>query len=362
MVLVITAGGTGGHIFPALALGESLQKLNWNLLYIGRANSLEEDLIRKYNFDFFALPASGFLGKRMLGKINFFINFGLALCRWIWFAIRHRFSAVIATGGFNSLVPILGALIIGKPIFILELNRIPGRITKYFARFAQEIYLAFPLTQRTSGNFYYTGSPLRKGLLAKAWQCRNSFHCQSRTSNKPVILVLGGSLGARALNLAAVELANKYPTIEFIIQTGKRDYDLIKEKVRSENCQLIDFTLTPEENYAKATLVLTRAGGMALSEIIAFGLPSIIVPFPFATDQHQNANAKFLEKAGAAKILDQSHLSNLEDMINDLLANKEELERMRANALRLAKYDAAEIIAKRITRRLKKIKIARKDL
>ncbi|MEO0092779.1 MAG: glycosyltransferase [candidate division WOR-3 bacterium] len=229
-------------------------------------------------------------------------------------------------------------------------------------RFAQEIYLAFPLTQRTSGNFYYTGSPLRKGLLAKAWQCRNSFHCQSRTSNKPVILVLGGSLGARALNLAAVELANKYPTIEFIIQTGKRDYDLIKEKVRSENCQLIDFTLTPEENYAKATLVLTRAGGMALSEIIAFGLPSIIVPFPFATDQHQNANAKFLEKAGAAKILDQSHLSNLEDMINDLLANKEELERMRANALRLAKYDAAEIIAKRITRRLKKIKTARKNL
>lgn len=309
----------------------------------------------EYKFNFLALPASGFFGKNLTNKINFFINLLLAFFVWTKFIIRNRFEALIATGGFSSLVPLLGSIILKKPFFLLELNRIPGRITKYFARFAQEVYLAFPLAQSVKGNCYYTGSPLRQKLLATALNCQNNinskFITQSRT---PVVLVLGGSLGARALNLAAVELVNKYPEIKFIIQTGKRDYELIKEKVKSQNCQLVAFTLSPEENYAQACLVLTRAGGMVLSEILAFGLPAIIVPFPYATDRHQTANAQFLEKEGVAIVLNQDHLHELDNVFYRLLTDQEQLKRMSNKALRLAKYDATEKITERITSRLRR--------
>lgn len=321
-------------------------------------------MIKQYGFEFAPLPASGFFGKNLFNKTVFLINLLTALGCWIKFIIKHRFCAVIATGGFGSLVPLLGAIILKKPIFILELNRIPGRITKYFAQAAKEIYLGFPLAKPRKGNFHYTGSPLRKELKDLALRYRKEMNDEGQDDSnqttretrieRTVVLVLGGSLGARSLNLKAVELANKYPNIEFIIQTGKRDYNLIKEQAKSTNCRLIDFTLTPEENYSKATLVLTRAGGMVLSEILAFGIPAIIVPFPFATDNHQEANAQFLAKEGAAITLDQSRLDELENILLQLIADKKQQKRMRANALRLARYDAADKIAERITRCLRK--------
>lgn len=343
--MLISAGGTGGHVFPALALGESLQKYGWNLLFIGRKNSFEESMIRKYGFNFSTIPSSGFFGKSIINKIRFMINLLLAFSYWFKFIIQKRFRAVIVAGGFSSLVPLLGAMMLNKPFFILEQNRIPGRTTKYFSRFAREIYLGFPLAKPIKGNFYYSGSPLRKELLSAALTNR----ANQKIAN-PIVLVLGGSLGARALNLAAIELANCYPEIKFIIQTGKRDYNMMKEKVISENCQLVDFTLLPEENYAKASLVLTRAGGMVLSELLVFGLPSIIVPFPFATDRHQEANARFLEKEGVAIILNQDHLHELENIFKTLISDKEQLKKMRDNALRIARFDAAEKIAERVTK------------
>lgn len=342
--MLISAGGTGGHVFPALALGESLQKYDWDLLFVGRKNSFEENMIRKHGFKFSIIPSSGFLGKSTANKIRFATNLLLAFCYWLKFVIQKRFKAVIVTGGFSSLMPLLGALMLNKPFFLLEMNRIPGRITKYFSRFAHEIYLGFPLNKPMKGNFYYSGSPLRKELLRVALTNR----AKPKNIN-PTILVLGGSLGARALNLAAIELANRYPEIKFIIQTGKRDYEMMKAKIISENCQLIDFTLTPEENYAKASLAITRAGGMVLSELLAFGIPAIIVPFPYATDRHQAANAQFLEKEGAAIILDQDYLSDLENVFKQLISDKGQLEKMSDNARRIAKNDAADKIAERIT-------------
>jgi UDP-N-acetylglucosamine--N-acetylmuramyl-(pentapeptide) pyrophosphoryl-undecaprenol N-acetylglucosamine transferase len=345
VTLLISAGGTGGHVFPALALGESLRKHDWDLLFVGRKNSFEENMINKFGFKFSTIPSSGFFGKSALNKLRFLMNLLLAFGYWFKFIWQKRFRAVIVTGGFSSLVPLLGALMLNKPFFLLELNRIPGRITKYFSRFAQEIYLGFPLTEPIKGNFYYSGSPLRKELLNVALANR-----EKPKNNNPTVLVLGGSLGAQALNLAAIELANHYPAIKFVIQTGKRDYDMMKAKIISKNCQLIEFTLTPEENYARASLAITRAGGMVLSELLAFGIPSIIVPFPFATDRHQTANAQFLEKAGAAIILDQDNLPELDNIFEKLISDKEQLEKMSDKARRIAKNDAADKIAERITR------------
>jgi UDP-N-acetylglucosamine--N-acetylmuramyl-(pentapeptide) pyrophosphoryl-undecaprenol N-acetylglucosamine transferase len=345
VTLLISAAGTGGHVFPALALGESLRKYGWNLLYIGRKKSFEETMIRNQGFDFHSMPASGFFGKSFINKIKFMLNLLLASGHWINFILHNRFKAVIVTGGFSSLVPILGAIFLNKPFFILEQNCIPGRITKYFSRFAKEVYLGFPLVQSIKGSFYNSGNPLRPALVDAALRAKIN-----RENSHPIVLVLGGSQGARALNLAAVELANKYQEVRFIIQTGKRDYDLIKYKIESDNCQLVDFTLTPEENYLKADFVITRAGGMVLSELLAFGIPSIIIPFPFATDRHQAANARFLEKKGVSIILNQDHLHELENIFQNLIMDKERLRKMGENALCLARYDAAQKISERITK------------
>jgi len=305
-------------------------------------------MTKQYGFKFFALPASGFFGKSMMNKVRFIINFLLAVGHWIKFILQNKFKAVIVSGGFSSLVPLLGAIMLNKPFFILEQNCIPGRVTKYFARYACETYLAFPLAISLKGNFYYVGNPLRQALANQAQKkVQESRHNQLEPLT---VLILGGSLGARALNFAAAELANKYPEIKFIIQTGKRDYGLIKEKIQWENCRLIDFTLTPEKNYSEATLAITRAGGMVLSELLAFGIPSIIVPFPYATDRHQQANAQFFANEGVSIILNQDHLHELEAVFKNLIMDKERLKTMRENAARLAKYNANEVIAQRISK------------
>jgi UDP-N-acetylglucosamine--N-acetylmuramyl-(pentapeptide) pyrophosphoryl-undecaprenol N-acetylglucosamine transferase len=171
------------------------------------------------------------------------------------------------------------------------------------------------------------------------------------------VLVLGGSLGARALNFAAMELAQQLPDLHFIIQTGRRDYQDISRKVRElslKNIELFDFTLTIQDYYVRAGLALSRAGGMVINEILAFGLPSILVPFPFATDSHQQANAQHVAREGASLQIDQSRLPELADLIRNLFAHPEKLAEMSANARRIAKPDAAREIAERIKAHVEK--------
>jgi UDP-N-acetylglucosamine--N-acetylmuramyl-(pentapeptide) pyrophosphoryl-undecaprenol N-acetylglucosamine transferase len=343
-VLIIT-GGTGGHIFPALAVGEKLRMLGVNPLFIVRRNRNDLDFVSKHGFEYKAIPASGFFGKNIFGMFLFFLNMIFSTILFPSIIFKARPLVVIASGGFISVVPILWSIILHKRIFLLEQNRIPGRFTKYFSRWADEIYSGFPPIKKISGRLFYTGNPLRSEIIS-----------ESDYSNRKSVLVLGGSQGAQFLNLVAVELAARMPNVQFTIQTGKRDYVLINKKVKSSNVELIDFTLSPENLYKKAKIVITRAGGMVLSEILSFGIPSIIIPFPFATDNHQAANAQFLAQNGAAIILDQcrqqeiseTFIHKLKEMVLSILNDDKKYQVMSDNAKKIAKSDAAEVIAMKV--------------
>jgi len=258
---------------------------------------------------------------------------------------KERPDAIVSSSGYTALVPILWSLILHIKFFILEQNRIPGRTTKYFAKWAKLVFLGFPLLKKIKARTVYTGNPLRLEVLN-----------HKRKDDGKTILVLGGSQGASFINLNIVELAAQMPELNFIIQTGKRDYEKIKQLVKSNNCQLIDFTLSIETYYEKSSIVISRAGGMVLSEILVFGIPSIIIPFPFATDNHQAANAQFLAQNNAAIILDQHRrsgysqefVSQLKNILESLINNKNKLNEMSKNAFALAKIDSAEKIAQHI--------------
>lgn len=312
-------------------------------IFAGRPASMEQDLVGKAGFEFFPLSSSGFFGKGLAAKFGALWNLSRGTSQALSLLRREKPAAVVVSGGFGSVSALLAARLVNRDYFMLEQNCIPGRVTRYFARAAKAVFLTFPLAKPLTAKTEVTGTPLRKSLAQAAGN--------QRTGADNAVLVLGGSLGARALNLAAIELAQQLPELHFIIQTGRRDFAEVSrrvEELKLKNVELFDFTLAMEDYYARATLVLSRAGGMVINEILAFGLPSVLVPFPFATDNHQEANAQHVAREGASHQTDQSCLSELGTVIRDLFAHPEKLAEMSANARRIARPNAAAEIAQRI--------------
>ncbi len=334
---MLVAGGTGGHVFPALTLADELMKRKMEIVWVGRPEGLERDLVCKRGCRFEPVPAAGFVGKGLLAKLRWPWTFLRGVIR-SWSLVRgFDPDAVVAAGGYVGAAPLLCAQILGKPFFLLEQNRIPGRVTRFFAPRARECFLAFPAAGKTGPNRMVTGNPLRPEIAVG-----------KRSDDNRTVLVLGGSQGARALNLAALDAAAALTNLRFIILAGRRDYNLVKSRVRSGNCELVEFTDRPEELYKQATIAVSRAGGMVLSELVAFGIPAILVPFPYATDRHQDANAQYLASIGAAIILDQNRLSGLTSSVHALINDEQRRKKMAQAAREAARPDAAQVVAERI--------------
>jgi UDP-N-acetylglucosamine--N-acetylmuramyl-(pentapeptide) pyrophosphoryl-undecaprenol N-acetylglucosamine transferase len=339
--VVLGAGGTGGHIFPAMALGIEMRDLEIEVVWAGRQSGLENRVAMENGFAFEPLASAGFYGKGIGAKVSA----AWLLCRGLFQAIgllrRSAPSGVVATGGFATAALLAAAGFVGTPYFLLEQNCIPGRVTRFFARRARESFLAFPTAEPFPGVHSVTGNPLRRELS------RGGREDDGRT-----VLFIGGSLGAQALNVAALDTAAALTNLNFIILTGRRDYDFIRSRVRSRNCEVVEFTSHPEELYRKATIAVSRAGGVVLSELVAFGIPAILVPFPYATDRHQDANAEYLASVGAASVLDQNRLSGLTSLVRTLMDDVPRRRRMEAAARSIARPDAASAIARKVADQL----------
>jgi UDP-N-acetylglucosamine--N-acetylmuramyl-(pentapeptide) pyrophosphoryl-undecaprenol N-acetylglucosamine transferase len=337
MKVVLGAGGTGGHVFPALALGIEMRELEIDVIWAGRQSGLENRIAVEHGFVFEPLASAGFYGKGVGAKVTA----AWLLCRGLFQAIgllrRISPSGVVATGGFATAALLAAAGFVGTPFFLLEQNCIPGRVTRFFARRARESFLAFPTTRPFPGAHSVTGNPLRREL------------CQGgREDDGKTVLFIGGSLGAEALNIAALDTAAALTNLNFIVLAGRRDYDFVRSRVRSRNCEVVEFTSHPEELYRRATIAVSRAGGVVLSELVAFGIPAILVPFPYATDRHQDANAEHIASLGAASVLDQNRLSGLTSLVHTLMDDLPRRRRMEAAARSAARPDAAQTIARRV--------------
>jgi UDP-N-acetylglucosamine--N-acetylmuramyl-(pentapeptide) pyrophosphoryl-undecaprenol N-acetylglucosamine transferase len=352
MRLVIAGGGTGGHLFPGLALAEELLSRGSDhaVLFMGAHGGLEERIVPLHGYRLELLPSA---------KGGFF-NFGGPRKAWKscqgYFQARRailsfKADTVVGLGGYASVLPVLSAWGVEIPRAILEQNVIPGRANRQLARLVDEIGVQFIESAKLLPNsriVKHVGNPLRKKVAAAAQQAtlRNT---NLPPHAEPTVLVVGGSQGARALNDIAIKawpkLKQTVPGVRMILISGRDDEQRSVEAFAAAGVrgQVVGFTESMEDLYAQADVVLARSGATTLAEIAAFALPSVLVPYPFAVDDHQTENAKAFSSRGAGWIMAQKNIETdrLAQRLADAILQPERRKKMAMATSSLAAPNAA---------------------
>jgi UDP-N-acetylglucosamine--N-acetylmuramyl-(pentapeptide) pyrophosphoryl-undecaprenol N-acetylglucosamine transferase len=350
--VLVMAGGTGGHVYPALAIAEHLRGEGWRVVWLGTRRGLEARVVPRHHIDLRLVRISGLRGKGWLSWTLAPIKLLAALMQCLAIVRRVGPQVVLGMGGFAAGPGALAAWLAGKPLLIHEQNAIPGLTNRLLARLAAEVMEAFPGSFPAQRRALHTGNPVRQRIV----DLPHPVERFTGRGNEPLrLLVLGGSQGARALNevvpeaLATIEPAG---SVEVRHQAGREQLDSTRRCYRDAAVQAAELTPFIEDMaaaYGWADLVLCRAGAMTIAELAAAGAASILVPFPFATDDHQTANARYLAEHGAAILLPQSHLSGarLCGLLSELRRARDRLLDMAKAARELAVPDATARVASR---------------
>jgi UDP-N-acetylglucosamine--N-acetylmuramyl-(pentapeptide) pyrophosphoryl-undecaprenol N-acetylglucosamine transferase len=287
MKFIISTGGTGGHIFPAIRIKEEMEKENFKVLLV-----VGGDLRIPLKENFIFIKAAPIMGKRPIFFLkNLFINF-CGIMESIKFLIKNPFP-VIATGSYASFPLLFSASLLNIPYFILEQNSIPGKVNKIFSKRAKINFISFEMTKKyLKGKKIFSPSPLRKFKEIDKIQARKLLGLKEEDK---VILVFGGSQGSKFLNNLTLKISKIMKDYKFILISGKNFYEEIKDK-GNENLIIFPFYEEMEILYSGADIAMTRAGGLTIYELLYFGIPSLLVPFPYATCNHQFYNAKSILK------------------------------------------------------------------
>ena len=357
--ILIMAGGTGGHIFPALAVADILRSKGWRVTWLGAPRSMEAELIPRHGYEIAWVRFSGVRGKGLLRMLMLPVNLLIALWQSAVAIFRYRPDVVLGMGGYITFPGGLMAAVMRRPLLIHEQNSIAGMSNRALAPFAQKILCGFPDVMLRA---IWCGNPVRSDIASLPDpEQRYSTH-----TGRPNVLVLGGSLGAKALNetvplaLALLQKSmggdagsqqeNAQPKV--VHQTGKQHLDAVRSLYKSAgvHADIMPFIDEMAKHYGNADLVICRAGALTVAELAAVGVASILIPFPFAVDDHQTSNARFLSERGAALLLPQSELSaeKLALILRDLLDGehgREKLLTMARQARSVAKPDATLKVA-----------------
>jgi UDP-N-acetylglucosamine--N-acetylmuramyl-(pentapeptide) pyrophosphoryl-undecaprenol N-acetylglucosamine transferase len=353
MRIVFAAGGTGGHILPALSVADELRARTGDLqaLFVGTRYGLEGKLVPAAGYEIRYISARGVRGRgaaaRMRGAASIAVGFVQSL------AILRRFEpdVVFGSGGYASAAVVLAASCLRRKIVIQEQNSIPGLTNRLLARHARKIYLGFGKASeyfKHHRGLLVTGNPIRASIVSPGpANVRADFGIEG---NAPVLLVFGGSQGARTLNRAAAEYLLDRPGVAALIQTGDQDYEWMRERLGAlrGRVNVRPYFDAMHRAYAAATVCLARAGALTVSELAAAGVPSVLVPYPHAADDHQSYNASFLAEAGGAIVIRDSDLNGntLASVLDPLLADPSKLAAMKRGLESAARKDAAAVIAR----------------
>lgn len=342
--IVIMAGGTGGHVFPALAVAQSLIEKGWQVSWLGTQKGLESRVIPENGIAIDTISVAGIRGKGWLSKIT--AVFGLCkACVQAANVLRQRKpDVVLGMGGFVAGPGGLMAKLLGIPLVIHEQNRVVGTTNKLLARLANRVLEAFPDSFKKSTGAICTGNPLRKQFLT-------SLHERESVGQNVKILVIGGSQGAQILNEVVPEAIAQWhgqagsPT-QIKHQTGAVMQTQVANRyqalgIEADATAFIDDMVAA---YQWADMLICRAGAMTVSEVAAVGIPAIFVPLPSAIDDHQTANAHYLTDAGAGILLMQKDL-NAENLAEQLTIMLKQLDGMSRAAKQRARLDATEVVA-----------------
>ena len=352
---IISGGGTGGHIFPAISIANSLKAIDSgnSFLFVGAQGKMEMIQVPKAGYDIVGLNITGIEKKLTAKALLFPFRLVQSLVKSVQIIKQFKPHCVIGVGGYASGPLLLAAQWLGVTTVIQEQNAFPGKTNKYLAKKVKRAYVAYEGMDKwfPAQALQLFGNPVRQNLLeipATQAQALSFFGLQN---NKKTILIVGGSQGALSINnsLKASFQQLKNSNFQFIWQTGKKFYEENQGLLQAPNVYLTPFIDKMEMAYAAADLVVSRAGAGAISELAVVKKPCILIPFPFAADDHQLKNARALSHKNAALLIEDKEVNSLTDKMLSLLENKEELNVLTKNIALFEARNAAHKIAQDIT-------------
>ncbi len=356
MNVVIACGGTGGHLFPGLAVAEVLQQRGHQLLVFISEKEIDTRAARDYadRFRFERLPSVGMPRLFSPAMLGFARGFGLSMARCRRLYREFRPEAILGMGGFTSTAPLFAGRLARVPTFVHESNAIPGKANRLNARLSRVVLLGFGECE----NFFapgtrcvVTGTPIRSALRKRLpMEDAQAIFGLGESADKKTVLVMGGSQGAHGINRAVVQAATEWKTsLQIIHFTGADDEQTVRAAYEREglSAYVAAFHDRMQEAYSAADFVIARSGAASLSELAFFGLPSLLIPYPSAAEDHQTLNARIFTRAGAAVSLKESETTGdfLAKIVLQIMKSPAKLSAMTAEARRLAPADAATLVA-----------------
>lgn len=345
MKLLLAGGGTGGHLFPAVALAQGLLQRDQasSVQFVGTERGLEARLLPKLGLPLETIDMAGFVGRGLSGKLQLLPKLVRSLGQARRILRRFQPDLVVGVGGYASVPVLLSAKLGGIPFLIHEQNAVAGLSNRILGRWAKRICLSFPDRQQQfpAERVVLTGNPVREGLSALG----------DKLPQNGSLLIFGGSRGARAINqcvVAMLPLLEKHlGRLQILHQAGEEDLAMVREGYKAagfDPAQVVPFIDDMTAAYKDASLVICRAGATTIAELTVCGRPAILVPYPYAAGDHQTVNALALEQAGAAFLLPQPEMNpeRLVDLTVDLYRDSARLQEMANRSRALGHPDATE--------------------
>ena len=349
--ILIAAGGTGGHLFPAMAVADELKEKsgnNFNAYFVGNKERIEGSSVPKAGYPFFDIPMTGLKGKFNPKNITMPIKIlrSISICNSL--IKRYNINAVLCAGAYLSYPAGISATLNRIPLILMESNVYPGKSIKALSTRARLIFTAFAESEKylkkgKNTEIICLGNPVRKNLinLPNKSDSLNEFNLKT---GKKTVLIFGGSLGARSINEGAEKAIKKLPPdqYQFIWQTGKNYEPSINGL---ENVKVLKFIDNMAAAYSAADLIVSRSGATSLAEIAVAGKPSILVPYPLAANNHQEYNADlFADRGASVKIIDRMVYDVLGHVIDETFNNSAKIDEMQKNVKEFANPEAAKYV------------------
>lgn len=357
---IISGGGSGGHIYPALSIADSLKNkfINSELLFVGSKNRMEMKIIPDRGYKIRGLNISGFNRKVSISNLLLPFELIISLFQSLIILIKFRPNLVIGTGGFASGPILFVSSLIKIPTFIQEQNSYPGITNKILGKYSKKIFVAYAGMDKffDSKKIIYSGNPVRESIrLFKTVKNQQVYKKLNLKSNKKIILVLGGSQGADKLNKSITDSIDFFikNDLQVILQTGTRYYETYK-KFKNKNLIIVPFVDKIEELYSITDLIVSRSGASIISELCIVGKPVIFVPSPNVVDDHQTKNARSIYDNGACEFINEDELDfKLTTIINKLIVSDIYRINLSEKIKEISKKNAVKIILSEIESFLK---------
>ncbi len=364
MNVMIVAAGTGGHITPGISIANKIKReeKNCNIVFVGTKNGMENDILAKEGYKVIHIRAEGIRREFTMENIRRVVNLILGIGDAKRAIRKFKPDIVIGTGGYVTFPIFKVATKMGIPTVLHESNSIPGKVVTMMSSKVDTIMLGFEDAKnkiKGAKNIIYTGTPTKMSTYIPPTNLKEKLGLKN---DLPILLITGGSQGAKKLNEEIINILTngKSKKYQVVFVTGPKQYNTVIEKIRQrgyeieqlENVHILNYVYNMEEYMSVADVIISRAGALSLTEICIMGIPSIIVPYPYAAENHQVYNAQIIQAKGAGIVITEDKLTvdSLNDTLESIIYNKEKLEQMRNQAKKLAVLNVEDRIYSEIKR------------